>query len=205
MILENISRKGYWRELCEDLISLNLHHVEQLKDLEFVSYIREQLKNKKYTVSELTKDDEGFYSFNVSIQDYTYKQAIVDKELISLTEYKMAIKKYIKIKDFISKDIEIILSNNETRKFSNVSDLLEFIRQESRKGINIQRYKGLGEMNPEQLWETTMNPSKRTLLKVTIKDADEAESLFTTLMGDKVEPRRDFIQTHALEVQELDI
>ena len=204
-VLDNISRKGYWRELCEDLISLDLHNVEQLRDLEFISYIREQLKNKGYNVSELTKDNEGFYSLNVSIQNYTYKQAIIDKELINLTEYKMAIKKYLKVKDFISKDIEIIMSNNEIKRFSNVSSLLEFIGQESRKGITIQRYKGLGEMNPDQLWETTMNPSKRTLLKVTIKDADEAESLFTTLMGDKVEPRRDFIQTHALEVQELDI
>jgi DNA gyrase subunit B len=60
-------------------------------------------------------------------------------------------------------------------------------------------------MNPIQLWDTTMNPEKRTLLKVTIRDADEAESLFTTLMGEKIEPRREFIQTHALEVRELDI
>jgi len=60
-------------------------------------------------------------------------------------------------------------------------------------------------MNPVQLWDTTMNPEKRTLLEVTINDADEAESLFTTLMGEKIEPRREFIQTHALEVRELDI
>jgi DNA gyrase subunit B len=70
---------------------------------------------------------------------------------------------------------------------------------------NIQRYKGLGEMNPEQLWETTMNPATRTLLQVTIEEALLAEQTITDLMGDQVEPRKDFIQTHAKDVRFLDI
>jgi DNA gyrase subunit B len=86
-----------------------------------------------------------------------------------------------------------------------LSALIDCVISAGKKGVSVQRYKGLGEMNPEQLWETTMNPEKRTLLQVRIEDAVAAEEIFTTLMGDQVEPRRDFIYKNALYASNLDV
>ena len=88
---------------------------------------------------------------------------------------------------------------------NSLNELWQVALDKSREGATFQRYKGLGEMNPEQLWETTMNPETRTLLKVSMEDAVGADEMFTVLMGDAVEPRRLFIEKYALDVSNLDI
>ena len=99
----------------------------------------------------------------------------------------------------------ILMKKDKEHPVLGPSSLVDTIMDLSRKGAAVQRYKGLGEMNPDQLWETTLDPEARTLLQVTIKDANEANNLFETLMGDVVEPRREFIQTNALKVTNLDV
>ncbi len=98
-----------------------------------------------------------------------------------------------------------IREKGEERSFSDTGKIVHHVLELGKKGLSIQRYKGLGEMNPEQLWETTMTPEKRTLLQVTVEDSVKADEIFNILMGDAVEPRRAFIQRHALEVKNLDI
>jgi DNA gyrase subunit B len=98
-----------------------------------------------------------------------------------------------------------LTAENETYDLFSTHEIVEKIKELGRQGASIQRYKGLGEMNPEQLWETTMDPKNRKLLQVKLEDIVEADRIFTTLMGDKVEPRRLFIETHALDVTNLDV
>jgi DNA gyrase subunit B len=104
------------------------------------------------------------------------------------------------------KSAPLLLEGKErTREFAAPEELVAFVLEEGQKGLSIQRFKGLGEMNPDQLWETAMDPETRTLLKVNIEDFTTTDNTFTILMGDKVEPRREFIQSNVLELNQLDI
>ena len=99
----------------------------------------------------------------------------------------------------------VLAVKDKETTISSPTELFAAVLEAGRKGVTIQRYKGLGEMNPDQLWETTLDPEARTLLQVKINHADEADEIFATLMGDVVEPRRDFIQDNALKVANLDV
>jgi DNA gyrase subunit B len=127
----------------------------------------------------------------------------VNFDLITSAEYRNLFKIHKELESF--RTPFQVLSDSEKVKVENEAKLLDFLFQKGKKGVVIQRYKGLGEMTPQQLWETTMDPEERYVLKVSIQDAVEAEEVFTILMGEEVESRRKFIEENALEAQNLDI
>ncbi len=126
-------------------------------------------------------------------------------EFFNSKRYRRAVELRSAIRDILAGESWTIRHKDVETEVSSPFDLLRQVLDMSQKGVGIQRYKGLGEMNPEQLWSTTMNPEARTLLQVKIDDAVEADDLFNKLMGDKVEPRREFIERNALLVTDLDI
>jgi len=128
----------------------------------------------------------------------------IDWNFASFVEFQQAVELYMSLEDKLAPPF--IAGENGTKEEIPTRDaLLDKVLAAAKKDLTIQRYKGLGEMNPEQLWETTMNPEKRTLLQVRIDDAVETDDIFTVLMGDAVEPRRKFIEDNALDVRNLDV
>jgi len=156
--------------------------------------------------SRVIKDGEGD---NQIIIERTYHglffQTRLKQEFIQSTEYQQIISLGNKLSMLKEKGFSHVKRGDKSQPVDNFEQALGWLMEQAKKGHYIQRYKGLGEMNPEQLWETTMDASKRRLLQVTIDDAVGADETFTTLMGDQVEPRRDFIERNAFSVSNLDV
>jgi len=148
--------------------------------------------------------DEEHGLRKIDVKSANGKNVTLDWDFVSHFEFQRAAELYMKLEDTLKAPFVITQNNNE-ESVSTRDQLLEKVLGVAKKDLAIQRYKGLGEMNPEQLWETTMNPEKRTLLQVKVDDAVETDQVFTVLMGDAVEPRRKFIEDNALDVKNLDV
>ena len=134
------------------------------------------------------------------------QEMIISDALLELVDYIKLLDVNLSLEDMRVAPFTLldVAKGTETR-YDTKDSLVEGLMDEGRKSITIQRYKGLGEMNPGQLWETTMDPKKRMMLQVKLEDAVAAEEIFDILMGDDVEPRKDFIKTHALEADNIDV
>ena len=153
--------------------------------------------------TELTPDEEhGLYEIELTTK--TGVNLVIDWNFASYVEFQQAVELYKTLEDDLAAPF-ISGENGTSEEVPTREALLDKVLAAAKKDLSIQRYKGLGEMNPEQLWETTMNPEKRTLLEVRIDDAVETDEIFTVLMGDAVEPRRKFIEDNALDVRNLDV
>ena len=207
--LDRQSTKGIPKPLIEKLV--NLYSTRKLALMEpdqRDDVIREELdKCEEYEVASVeVREETGEQDFILSsmvttdgpgniLIGHDFLESIAFRKLVELNNAL----------EVLHQRPCIVKSGQTEQSFDHPRGFFQSLMEDGRRGLTIQRYKGLGEMNPGQLWETTMNPEKRTLLQVRIEDQYLADELFTTLMGDKVEPRREFIQVNALDFQELDI
>ncbi|MBU3947601.1 MAG: DNA topoisomerase (ATP-hydrolyzing) subunit B [Proteobacteria bacterium] len=223
-VLERLERNGIKSDFIEILLKNQVEDKSFLLDFNKMSIIKDILREKKYKTEEIIWNPErNIYELTVwypeGLADEKTSEGLKKDEknrikigtgLIYSADYQKCVNigqnifKYDK-PPFCIMGKEITESSEKETKINNKSELIKTILEEAKKGQVIQRYKGLGEMNPDQLWETTMNPEKRSLLQVKVGDSVDSNEIFTILMGDDVEPRREFIQNNALDVRMLDI
>jgi DNA gyrase subunit B len=194
--------KGIHAEVLKVFVSGKLQNgFADLIDLEPLAVkLRKIAPEAEFTVSN---DPPRILYINGSLRSYIDQKVL---ESLSMYEYKLLLQSYKQVEDIcLNENAMISKEGQEEMVVSDRQAILEYFFARAKKGQYIQRYKGLGEMNPSQLWETTMDPEKRVLLQVKIEDIIEAEQIFTVLMGDQVEPRREFIEKNALNVSNLDV
>ncbi len=202
--LQILERKNYPFFLIEILLDNEVSDMDFLKDKKKMEKIISLLNEKGISSALNTDEEHGLYEISVDFRVNGMKVSCkVNLGLIQSVEYKNLYKLHKELEDF--KSPFQIIADSEKVKVDNEAKLLDYLFQHGKKGIVVQRYKGLGEMTPQQLWETTMDPEKRYLLQVSVQDAVEADKVFTILMGEEVESRRNFIEANALEAQNLDI
>ena len=223
--LSSMEKRGIYSDLVELMITCGVENAKFLKNRDKMKFLEKQLKASQYIVEKLSLDeDHDIFEMRIRPNDDLKKEILIKnpfisdvkpttigRKLVYSPDYQKAVVISKKIIRYDTPPFHVIQRDQDKGKpkqdieFDNKRDLLNHLIEEGKKGINVQRYKGLGEMNPEQLWETTMNPQKRNMLQVRIVDAVDTDEIFTVLMGDEVEPRREFIQNNALEVNTLDI
>jgi len=196
VLLESLSgRKGVLRKEGQTLRKV-------FQDGDLMAKIEGALDKAGYKTELTTDEEHGLWEIETTTT--TGVNVVIDWNFAQFVEFQTAVELYKTLEDNLAAPF-ISGENGTSEEVPTREALLEKVLAAAKKDLSIQRYKGLGEMNPEQLWETTMNPEKRTLLEVRIDDAVETDSIFTVLMGDAVEPRRKFIEDNALDVRNLDV
>lgn len=178
---------------------------EELSELKGENEALQRARHEE-TLASIPEEErtEEMLTFTVKSMPFMelYEESVLEKLKTSLADFNLSLEQYYLAE---GKIFDLVDDEEKHTPVYTLKEGIDLIRANGRKGIEIQRYKGLGEMNADQLWETTMDPTKRTLFKVTLPDAIAADHMFTMLMGEEVPPRRKFIEQHALSVKNLDI
>jgi len=202
--IDSLEKKGYNRRFL-NLICLKEINKNHIKDKDLTISLSKELEKEAFITEEIIFDEEhNRYELLLKDQKNNGFHFKVNWELLTSPEFQKALNLDRQLKD-LNSPFFLVGDEKGKTQIQTKEKLVEYLVDKAKKGTVVQRYKGLGEMNPEQLWQTTMDPERRALIRVTIEDAIAADEIFTLLMGDKVEPRREFIQNNALEVKELDI
>ena len=204
--VDKLRQRGLEQRLLETLMVAGLRYRKQFEASAELNEIAAALVKDGFTAL-LSKDEEhGLLELRVASEnDALLAPVRITHEFVVGADYRELFGLYRELADFYEPPFEVLRDHDPEAVLKTKEDLLAHMLTGAKKGIRMQRYKGLGEMNADQLWDTTMNPETRRLLLVTIEDEVAADEIFTVLMGNEVEPRRDFIQTHAHEVENLDV
>jgi len=203
-VLDRLVRRGYPPALVERLLEQRVSTADVFTQQKFLVELIEPLRHGCAEIY-LEKDDEhGLFEIVYSEGSNGSARGLrIGDDFVASPEYKVLFSTYDSFRN-LHKPPMTVVDGGETA-IATRTELVSHFLGEGKRGLAIQRYKGLGEMNADELWETTMNPERRTLLQVRLEDEEVAENIFTTLMGDAVEPRRQFIEDNALNVRNLDI
>jgi DNA gyrase subunit B len=174
----------------------------EFTDEQNVTPVLQALRDQK--IEARLERDEEHSTWTVMYHDPTNAERAIGVELANQPEYRR-MRNMARMVAKYNQPPFTVMRESKSETQPDWRDLLDYVKAEGMREVSIQRYKGLGEMNSEQLWETTMNPDKRTLLKVNLEDLTETETIFSTLMGEDVESRRKFIEENALDVRNLDV
>ncbi|HEX7181731.1 MAG TPA: DNA topoisomerase (ATP-hydrolyzing) subunit B [Thermoanaerobaculia bacterium] len=204
--MDKLASRGFPADALRSALLNDVRDKTSLTDVERLERIKNDLEARGFLRVEVGRDEEhgtGYVRF-WSRRDGVDREARIDWNLVTSAEFRALANNQIGL-DALSASGFTLVKGGDVSVHDTLDEALERLYNGAKKGLSIQRYKGLGEMNPTQLWETTMDPTKRRLLKVQIEDDVEADQIFTILMGDEVDPRREFIQNNALEVRNLDV
>jgi DNA gyrase subunit B len=203
-LLDRIERRGIPRELVERFLRDRVKDSETFSDKERLLALIKPLRERGADVVLERDEEHGVFEIVLAIGVNGHQREVrVGNTYVGSPEYRALYSAYEEIRE-VDRPPLTVIDGGETTVASREA-LVAHVLAEGRRGIAISRYKGLGEMNAEELWETTMDPATRTLLQVRLEDDEVAENIFTTLMGDAVEPRRQFIEDNALNVRNLDV